>query len=293
METLETLRRRINSTERLHTVVRTMKVLSMTNIRQCEQAVEALSDYYRTIRLGVQAALCRRPHAVPGVRAGSCARIGALVFGSTWGMCGRFNDQLAEHVVGHLDEISPNHASVLAFGEYIGSALEAHGARVDERHLGPESVAGITQRVQDVLVQMEEWRTQRALDRIVLFYNSPTSGTRYRAVTEQLLPLDRLWLERIEQEPWPTRMLPIHRTNWDELFAALVRQYLFVSLYRAFAESLASEHSSRLATMQRAETNVDERLAALHAQFQRQRQDDITDEVLDIASGFEALRSAS
>lgn len=291
METLETLRRRINSTKSLHAVVRTMKVLSLTSIRQCEQAVDALDDYYRTVRLGLQAALRCRPHELPGPRGAPTARVGALVFGSTWGMCGRFNEQLARYVADELDVLAPDEAALMTFGEYVGDPLEMAGWAPDERAPGPESVDGITRRVQDVLIRVEDWRSTHRLDRILLFYNTLASGTSYEATTEQLLPLDRTWLERMEQEPWPTRMLPTHRTDWDDLFAALVRQYLFVSLYRAFAESLASEHSSRLAAMQRAETNVEERLDALRDRYHQQRQNAITEEVLDITAGFEALQS--
>jgi F-type H+-transporting ATPase subunit gamma len=75
----------------------------------------------------------------------------------------------------------------------------------------------------------------------------------------------------------------------DRLFLALIRQYLFVSLYRAFAESLASENASRLAAMQRAERNIEERLDDLGARFRQERQTSITDELLDILSGFTAL----
>jgi len=87
-------------------------------------------------------------------------------------------------------------------------------------------------------------------------------------------------------------MIPTFRMGWEPLFAALVRQYLFVSLYRAFAESLASEHSSRLATMQAAEDNAEERLDDLQMRFNRQRQNAITEELLDITSGYEALSTS-
>lgn len=76
------------------------------------------------------------------------------------------------------------------------------------------------------------------------------------------------------------------------LFSALIRQYLFVSIYRAFAESLASENASRLAAMQLAEKNINERLEELDTDYHRQRQGSITAELLDIAAGFEALEGA-
>ena len=75
----------------------------------------------------------------------------------------------------------------------------------------------------------------------------------------------------------------------ERLASALFRQYFFVSLYRACAESLASENASRLASMQIAEKNIAERLGELQAEFNHQRQSGITEELLDIVSGFEAL----
>ena len=74
------------------------------------------------------------------------------------------------------------------------------------------------------------------------------------------------------------------------IFSSLIREYLFVSLYRAFAESLASENASRLASMQNAEKNIEEQMQDLHAQFHRTRQMTITEELLDIVAGFEALQ---
>ena len=70
---------------------------------------------------------------------------------------------------------------------------------------------------------------------------------------------------------------------------ALIREYLFVSLFRACAESLASENASRLAAMQRADKNIDELLENLNGTFHRLRQSGIDEELFDVISGFEAL----
>jgi len=72
---------------------------------------------------------------------------------------------------------------------------------------------------------------------------------------------------------------------------ALIREYLFVSLFRACAESLASENASRLAAMQRADKNIDELLEDLNRKFHRLRQSRIDEELFDVISGFEALRT--
>lgn len=291
MQTLETLRRAIDSTKTLHAVVRTMKVLSMTSIRQCEEAVAALVDYNRSVRLGLQAALRHRPRDVAYGPAASPEHVGAIVFGSAWGMCGRFNEQLASFAARELEAIAPEQLTLLALGEYVGGRLDDAGRPPDSRHAVPDSVDGITARVQDLLVILEAWQSERHIGRVVLFYHESASGTAYAPRAVPLLPVDTAWLEELEARPWPTRVLPTFRMEWEPLFTALFRQYLFVTLYRAFAESLASEHSSRLAAMQAAQDNVEERLADLQARFHRQRQTAITEELLDIISGFEALRT--
>jgi F-type H+-transporting ATPase subunit gamma len=79
----------------------------------------------------------------------------------------------------------------------------------------------------------------------------------------------------------------------ERLFTALVRQYLFVSLFRACAESQAAEHASRLSAMQSASKNLDERQVELLGEFRRRRQEVITAELLAVVSGYEALSTPS
>jgi F-type H+-transporting ATPase subunit gamma len=81
------------------------------------------------------------------------------------------------------------------------------------------------------------------------------------------------------------------QVNWDSHFSALIREYLFVSLFRVLAESLASENASRLASMQTAETNIEEQLSEPKKQFRQMRQRAITEELLDIVAGFGDLRN--
>jgi F-type H+-transporting ATPase subunit gamma len=70
---------------------------------------------------------------------------------------------------------------------------------------------------------------------------------------------------------------------------AIIREYLFVSLYRACAESLAAENASRLAAMERADKNIEELLDTLEGTFHRLRQTGIDEELFDVVAGFEAL----
>ena len=90
---------------------------------------------------------------------------------------------------------------------------------------------------------------------------------------------------------WPTRQVPQVIGGSASALRTLVREYLFISLFRACAESLASENASRLAAMQRADKNIDELLEDLNGTFHRLRQNGIDEELFDVISGFEALNT--
>jgi len=75
----------------------------------------------------------------------------------------------------------------------------------------------------------------------------------------------------------------------ETLLSSLIRQYLFISIFQACAESLASEHASRLLSMQIAEKSIKGRIEDLRAEFRQQRQNSITEELLDVVAGFEVL----
>jgi F-type H+-transporting ATPase subunit gamma len=164
---------------------------------------------------------------------------------------------------------------------------------VAERFAVPDSIATITPRVQELLLHIEAWHAQQQLDHVYLFYSRHLSSVTYQPHTVHLLPVDQTWLQRVQQQAWPSPVLPTFTMDRERLFSALIHQYLFVSLSQALAESLASEHASRLAAMQHAERHIQERLEELRAQFRQQRQLAITTELLDIVAGFEALTGAS
>jgi len=292
METLEELKQRIESTKDLQSVVKTMKALAAVRIRQFERAVESLGDYNKTVEMALRVALRDRPHMTVGARPGPKDQLGAVVFGSDQGMCGQLNDQIVAHALdemGRFSQVAHQNRMIMALGERVTGRLEDADQPVDVALSGPGSVSGITPLVQDILMTIEAWHKEQGLDQVFLFYSKHLSGASYRPHTMHLLPVDRTWLSKVREKQWPNQCLPIFTMDWDPLFSALIRQYLFVSLFRAFAESLASENASRLASMQGAERNIRDQMEALNMQYHQQRQMSITEELLDIVSGFEAM----
>jgi len=291
MQTIEGLKRKIQSTEDLQSVVKTMKALAAVNIRQYERAVESLKDYNKAVEMGLQVVLRDRTEFMIGARPAPHDRLGAVIFGTDQGMVGALNEQVLSYAMAAMADLNVKHEyrTIMAVGERMMGLLEDAGQPVETFCPVPGSVAGITPRVQETLIHIESWNRERGLDQIYLFYSTEISGTAYRPHTVHLLPLDHDWLLSLRALSWPSRGLPSFSMDWDRLFSSLIREYLFVSLYRAFAESLASENASRLASMQGAEKNIEEMLSELNTHFHQQRQMSITEELLDIVAGFEAL----
>lgn len=292
MATIEELKKRIQSTEDLQSVVKTMKSLAAVNIRQYEKAVESLRQYSETVDRGFQVVLGKRPGSRVFARSARGKQIGALIFGSDQGMCGSLNEQVVTLALEEMEKLGADarKRAVLALGKRASALLEDRGQRIEGSFGVPTSVSGITPMVQELLVEIETWSEERGIDQVFLFYSKQLSGASYRPHSVRLLPVDQQWLSNLEKKQWPTRALPSFTMDVDMLFSALIREYLFISLFRAFAESLASENASRLAAMQGAETNIEERLADLNRQFHQRRQMSITEELLDIVAGFEALK---
>ncbi|MCG6985272.1 MAG: F0F1 ATP synthase subunit gamma [Thiocapsa sp.] len=292
MESLEQLHRQLDSVQQLRTIVKTMKALSATSIRQYEQAVAALALYYRTVERGLHVVLKDTEPPAPPAPANQPRRLAAIVFGSDHGLCGRFNEDITEYARKRMASAAadPQHRLLLSVGARVAASLEQAGEVVAQDLLVPGSADQITATVQRILLTIDDWRKEARVHYVYLFYNRHSGGGRtYQPTGIELLPLNLHRFHRLQEERWPSRLLPIFTMDRGALLSRLIHQYLFVSVFRACAESQASEHTSRLSAMQAAERNLDERLEEVTGAFRRARQTAITSELLDVVAGFEAI----
>ena len=289
MQTLESLKRTIKSTHDLLSVVKTMKALAAVSIRQYQRAVEALLDYSRNVEMGLQVVLRSRPREEMAMGAVPLSRVGAIVFGSDQGLCGQFNAQVVAHALDELDRLG-----VPEVNRYI---LTVGERAKDYVCLGQRSQTTSRARAH---------RGRRMVQEIVMILGMALPGP--RSSTSPLLQPLPVGATTTRNPCGPARgqslldeisrgsgvaLAAMFTQDWDTLFLALLREYLFVSIYRAFTESLASENASRLASMQNAEKNIQEHLEEIHMAYHRQRQMTITEELLDIVSGYEAMKGGA
>jgi len=288
-DSLESMRHKIDGATELESVVRTMKALAASSIVQYERAVRSLDDYYRTVELGLVAWSRQTGALIPagGRKGASKGVIGAVVFGSDQGLVGQFNEVLADFAVHQLSPM-PGSKNIWAVGERVQGFLADAALPLAGSFQVPNSIAAVTSLVGRILIEIDTQRERGKVTEVYLFHNRPKSGAVYEPAMQRLLPLDDTWLHGLAGLSWPTGNLP-EVSGGDATLQALIREYLFISLFRACAESLASENASRLAAMQRAEKNIDELLEDLNQTFHRLRQTGIDEELFDVISGFEAL----
>ncbi|WP_248768969.1 F0F1 ATP synthase subunit gamma [Pseudomonas sp. MWU12-2345] len=287
-DTGASLRRKIASAGDLESVVRTMKAMAASNISQYENAVRSLEDYDRTVQLGLLACFRQRQSGALGrSKQQDPGTVCAVVFGSDQGLVGQFNDALAEFVLETLDPL-PNRKMLWVVGERIQSRLADSPLNTSSRFILPNAIVEITPLVSQILLELESQRERGEIGQVYLFHNRPKPGALYESVSQRMLPLDDAWQRQLASRPWPTNNLPEVQQNGEQVSLAFIREYLFVSLFRSCAESLASENASRLAAMQRAEKNIGELLKTLGDDFHRLRQDSIDEELFDVVSDFEA-----
>ena len=220
MQTIEGLKRKIQSTEDLRSIVKTMKALAAVNIRQYEKAVASIETYNRTIEMGLQIVLRNRPEILSGIKPTPKNRLGVLIFGSDQGMCGQLNEQVISHAVNTMNDlgVKNENRTILVVGERAKMLLEDRKQPIEAYFSVPGSVAGIAPTVQELLIEIERWIEKIRLDHVFLFYSKQLSGSAYTPHEVHLLPKDQDWMRNLQQSPWPTRAFPTYTMDLAPCF---------------------------------------------------------------------------
>ena len=289
--TIESLTRKISGAADLGAVVRSMKALDASSIGQYQKAVQSLDDYATTVELALTACFRQAGPGNVAAEAGSQKThgIGAIVFGSDQGLVGRFNEVVVKYAVNALEALPGTVTKIWPLGQRIHALLDDAGMPTAGTLPVPASVNAIAGLVGQILIDVETARERGEVAEVYLFHNHPKSGSVCDPVGKRLLPLDLAWQKQLAAAPWPTKLPPEVIQGATSPLRAFIREYLFVLLFQACAESLASENASRLAAMRRAEKNIDGILEDLNLKLHRIRQESIDEELFDVISGYEAL----
>ena len=288
-QTLDLLIHRTETMRSIRGIVRTMKTMSAINALPYEQAARTIETYRDTVLCGFQAFMhCNGP--LP-VAAETDAVPVLIAFGSHHGLCGSYNESLAEMVAQSTTDRQATR--VICIGAQMEDALTGLGIHPITTLLPPATAEGLGRLAGALITHIDAIRapaTSGAITVSLVFMQRGARGQQSPAL-QRLLPLDPAMLGDLAGCPWDSRSLPQFHLPTNQLLAALIRSYLFAELFRAGAEALLTENAARLTRMQQAEQSVDDRLEELLADTRSVRQSEITTELLDVIVGFEALKS--
>lgn len=291
---LETLNKRIKTTEDLRDIVSTMKMLSSVSIGPYEKALSSLKEYGKTVRDAFLGFMINgnTDFSLPKPKTQN-QKILAVLIGTDNGLVGRFNRDVFNYSQNFLKErnISKSNALYVCVGKRIGSvASNTVSDSLKGTYAISNSLKEIASIASTLLLKIDDILSKHDIREVVVFHNykEPSKPQQPRHI--QLMPLPYAEFTALKKRKWEGKSLPYLPAPKAQLFSELVHEYLTVALAGSLTASLAAEHYARMVNMQQAEKNIDKSLEDMNLYYQQARQTEITDELIDIVSGAEAMK---
>jgi F-type H+-transporting ATPase subunit gamma len=300
MATLKDIRARIGSVKNVQKITRAMEMVAAARLRRAEQRIEHLRPYADAIRRMTRRA-SEAAENIPSLpilqERENISKVGLLLVTGDRGLAGPFNSQIIRAGTRRAGELDGEGESVLwyASGRRGVSSLEFRG------HDLAQGFTGFTDRpaysdAREIADALTSAYVDEKVDQVEIIYNGYISPVRQEVRHETLLPLQHADVlgeeeeeEESEEEERHRRALWIYEPDPEEILARLVPDYVEISIYRALLESTASEHGARMTAMRSASDNASELIDDLTLEANRQRQAEITQEIMEVVAGAEGL----
>jgi F-type H+-transporting ATPase subunit gamma len=303
MASLRDIRSRISSVKNIRKITRAMEMVAAARLRRAEQRIEHLRPYADAIRRMTRRA-SEAAENVPNLPIlqdrENVQRVGLLLVTGDRGLAGPFNSQIIRAGNRRASELRNEGTEVVwyASGRRGESSLNFRG-------LEPAATwTGFTERpayadARQIADGLSSAYVDEQVDRVEIVYNGYISAMRQEVRHETLLPLQHADIleeaaqveeDEEEQEERHRRALWIYEPDPQEILARLVPDYVEISIYRALLESSASELGARMTAMRNASDNAAELIDDLTLEANRQRQAEITQEIMEVVAGAEGLR---
>src|SRR5215218_11227727 len=291
MATLKDIRGRISSVKNVRKITRAMEMVAAARLRRAEQRIEALRPYADAIRRMTRRAT-EAAENIPSLpilqEREQVSRVGLLLVTGDRGLAGPFNSQIIRAGNRRAAELRSEGTEVVwyASGRRGESSLRFRNLDL------AASWTGFTDRpafadARTIADGLTSAYVDEKVDRVEVIYNGYVSAMTQEVRHETLLPLQQADILGTEGEG---RALWIYEPDPEEILARLVPDYVEISIYRALLESTASEHGARMSAMRNASDNAVDIIDDLTLEANRQRQAEITQEIMEVVAGAEGLR---
>ena len=285
MANLKEIRNRINSISSTMQITSAMKMVSAAKSKKAQEAIQAMKPYANTLGnllKSLKSALGTTNPFLP--REKGEKRILVVAITSDRGLCGAFNSTIVKHTLSLLEKYEGKEVEILTIGKKGNDILKKTGkvSRYCEGffdHMDFQKVATLAQELMDAY-------TKGTYDRIILVYNSFKNVATQILTEEVFLPLQ---LTTTEEEQEESDF--IYEPSAEAIIEGLIPKHLKLQLYKGLRDSLAAEHGARMTAMHKATDNASTLRDELTLTYNKARQTAITNEILEIVSGANALNS--
>jgi F-type H+-transporting ATPase subunit gamma len=295
MATVQDIRRRIRSVANTRKITRAMELVAAAKLRKAQARIEAMRPFADRM-LELMAGTARASASVRGLpllQQREQERAVALVpVSGDRGLAGAFNSQVLRRALALERQLRGEGKEV----RWVGVGRKGVGSLRFRRFDLAGEFTGFTDQpayadAQAIAHRLAELYTDEEVDRVTIVYNAFESALVQRVTVRDVLPLSSDLLETDEQEREEDTLRGdfIFEPEPEEILARLLPVYLETELYRALLESTASEHGARMTAMRNASKNAGELIDSLTLAMNRARQAEITQEILEVVAGADAL----
>jgi F-type H+-transporting ATPase subunit gamma len=294
MASVQDLKRRIRSIRNTRKITRAMELVAAAKLRRAEQRIRALRPYAETMNeliagVGRASSSVRLPLLEQREQVEAVALVPLT---GDRGLAGAFNAQIMRRAFALERALQGEGKTVrwVAVGKKSRSTLTFRRRELSGAYLGFTDRPTYAD-AQAVSHRVAELFTEHEVDRVVLVYNTYVSALTQRVTEQDILPISPDILETDEEE----RRADVMRGDFifepepEEILERLLPVYLETQIYRALLESTASEQGARMTAMRNASKNAGELIDSLTLRMNRARQAEITQEILEVVAGAEAL----
>jgi F-type H+-transporting ATPase subunit gamma len=294
MATVQDLKRRIRSVGNTQKITKAFELVASARLRRAQTRIEALRPYAdRMLELMAVTARASGSVRLPLLERREVRRVAVLPVTADRGLAGAFNAQILRRAFALERELRDEGLEVvwLAVGRRGRSSLAFRGYEL------VQSWQGFTERpeysdAQAVAHKVAELYANEEVDRVVVIYNHFQSALVQEVTTQDLLPIPEHVIHAGEDDDRQEAALRgdfIYEPEPEEILARLLPVYVETELYRALLESAASEQGARMTAMRNASKNAGELISNLTLEMNRARQAEITQEILEVVAGADAL----
>ena len=290
---------RIASVKNIQKITRAMEMIAAARLRKAEQRVTRLRDYAGAVRRMTRQA-AEAAGSIPNVpllaERDSENRVGIILFTGDRGLAGGFNSQIIRAGARLARDLEAQGKEVVFFasGRRGVSSLRFRGYEPEgafEGFTDRPAYANAREMASAVMAAYVDGK----VDRVEVIYNHFVSAMSQTVTRETLLPLKEASImesgdgDRDGSAPTGHSALVEYEPGPDEILERLVPAYVEISIFRAMLESTASEHGARMTAMRNASENASDIIADLTLQMNRERQAEITQEIMEVVAGAESL----